>query len=142
MFSNKNVLFTGSPFEGNFLSLNVCQTGTSNNVEFHFTMNISERAIATKQQCDLRWNGLPECAFGDGTCLHNESSPMDKYSVRCLLATEKENYISSIPIMIGPVNDLPLCPPAGKHISISNCCHCIIMHVIVKPEHTSRVTVQ
>ena len=43
---------------------------------------------------------------------------MDRYSVRCHLATEKEAYFSSIPVAFGPVDDLPLCPSAGEHIHV------------------------
>ena len=104
----------GSPFESNFIILHPCQTGTSNIVEFRYTININERAIDTRQHCDLRWNGLPHCAFEDGSCFYNGTDLMAKFSVRCRLATEKDNYISSIPIMIDQVDDLPLCPSESK----------------------------
>lgn len=102
----------------------MCRTGVLNTVQFQFTININERAITTKDQCDLRWNGFPECTFGDKACLFNVINSMDKYSVRChlnaeriynrLLANGKEHYISSIPITINQVDDLPLCSSTSE----------------------------
>lgn len=119
---------TGSPYESNFLELHPCRTGTLNNIEFYFTMNINERAITTRNQCDLRWNGLPECAFDNGPCPYNGNNSMDEYSVRCRLAIDEENYISSFPIMIGEVDSLPLCPSASKYFNFIYVCN-IYIHV-------------
>ena len=77
------------------------------NVEFWYTININERAIDTRQHCDLRWNGLPHCEFGDRPCSYNGSDLTVKFSVRCRLDAEEDNYISSFPIMIGQVASCP-----------------------------------
>ena len=126
-----DILFAGSPFESNFLNLTACRTEI-NHAEFQFTININERAITSTEPCDLRWNGLPECSFGDGTCPYNGSHPMDRYSVRCRLAKGKESYISSIPAVFGPVEELPLCPSAGCVCVCVCVCACACVRVYVR----------